>query len=737
MGMLGDDLILERIAKARARLAGLDIAGMAVAATDKVPLDLAPAHERVERREFLRRALGDPVEADRVFERIIQGNELQDIAYFEKGLIAARSVCRVVIGGRRGNYGTGFLVAPDVLLTNNHVLPDGSVAALSRAEFNFERDRFGKDIEPVEYRLDPARLFHTDTKLDFSVVAMTPRADQPLERFGHCPLIADLGKVTEGEWLTIIQHPGGDRKQVCVRENRMLHCGPDVLWYSTDTLGGASGSPVYNNDWLVVALHHSGVPEEKDGVIQTVQGRDFVSGRDNESDIKWIANEGIRVSRIVGALRAALPDHLLLQPIFAARPESAADAFAAPLTSVPAAITPSHAIALFRKDPPMPTPPNRSVTVTLDIAEDGAVSLRNAAPHTEALLDGALERRRAASGQRPPDIDVPFVADYSDRHGFIAGFLADDADKAGDLLTPLPGLTDSSIAAPLLADEKAHVLKYHGMSIVIHKERRFALYSAASVDFANRFDMGRPSDNWRIDPRISAKHQIGEFYYRSNNFDRGHLTRREDMEYGRSDLSPAKSRIAALQSAADTCHFTNCTPQHSQFNQSKELWQGLERHLLESAIKTKGFRAQIFTGPVLEEDDPVYDRFPDIQYPVRYWKIAVARSEVNGKDQLFAAGFILDQRNVIARFGIEAVEVPFEPYKTFQVKISEIELLTGLKFGAGMNGEQRLSDFDPLEKASITPTLRRRRTRLEESTGAPTTLPEGYVPLDQLTDLIV
>ena len=30
-----------------------------------------------------------------------------------------------------------------------------------------------------------------------------------LSRYGFLPLIASTGKVLEGEWLTIIQHPGG------------------------------------------------------------------------------------------------------------------------------------------------------------------------------------------------------------------------------------------------------------------------------------------------------------------------------------------------------------------------------------------------------------------------------------------------------------------------------------------------------------------------------------------------
>src|SRR4029450_846983 len=112
--------------------------------------------------------------------------------------------------------------------------------------------------------------------------------------------------------------------------------------------------------------------------------------------------------------------------------------------------------------------------------------------------------------------------------------------------------------------------------------------------FGGRFDMSRPEDNWRVDPRIQAEHQITNFYYKKNQFDRGHLTRREDLEFG-------ATAVKALQSAADTMHWTNATPQHKGFNQSKELWQGVERHLLEEAILQEAFNAQVITGPILEE----------------------------------------------------------------------------------------------------------------------------------------
>ncbi len=59
------------------------------------------------------------------------------------------------------------------------------------------------------------------------------------------------------------------------------------------------------------------------------------------------------------------------------------------------------------------------------------------------------------------------------------------------------------------------------------------------------------------------------------------------------------------------------------------------------------------------------------------------RQTVNPQNKLMATAYILDQTDVIKRSGIspkEALEGPFGAYKTFQVKISEVERLTHLTF---------------------------------------------------------
>jgi endonuclease G len=175
-------------------------------------------------------------------------------------------------------------------------------------------------------------------------------------------------------------------------------------------------------------------------------------------------------------------------------------------------------------------------------------------------------------------------------------------------------------------------LKYTHFSIVVNGERKLAYYTAVNIDGATWRKIDRTTgeslaesaeatETWYQDPRIDPDEQSDQSMYSAQKparvFDRGHLVRREDPNWG--TLSRAR------KANADTFHFTNCTPQQFEFNERAKYWAGIENYILDNA-KAENEKVTVITGPVLRDDDPAYR---GLQVPMAFWKILV-RVE-NGK----------------------------------------------------------------------------------------------------------
>jgi V8-like Glu-specific endopeptidase len=223
-----------------------------------------------------------PVEFDapdnNTLEKIIGVSNLQSIAWLQRGLEAAKSVCRVVTPN---GLGTGFLVEGGKVFTNHHVIPDVRTAAESRLEFNYEEDS-SNVIQPIySYELNSKSLVANE-ELDFALVEIESNSEAlPISDWGY--LKPDIAAIPgKGEHVTIIQHPNGGLKQIAVTANQIVNVFEHRLQYTTDTLPGSSGSPVFNDHWHVIALHHAG-------------GNLITNNRGN----RMFANEGILIRDII------------------------------------------------------------------------------------------------------------------------------------------------------------------------------------------------------------------------------------------------------------------------------------------------------------------------------------------------------------------------------------------------------------------------------------------------------
>lgn len=227
------------------------------------------------------------------------------------------------------------------------------------------------------------------------------------------------------------------------------------------------------------------------------------------------------------------------------------------------------------------------------------------------------------------------------------------------------GFSSTFLAAPVLAPaaptrRAVRRLDYTHFTVWLDPVRRLALSTAVNIDGASLRDLGR-GDDWHLDERVPESEQTGPEVYARNDLDRGHLVRRRDPVWG-ADAAGANR---------DSFCYTNAAPQASGFNQSKELWLGLETMVFEYA-EVHDTRLCVFTGPVLADEDPVYR---GVGLPRRFWKIAVWSPDGDG---LAASGYVLDQSALIESFGREGALPALGGFRTFQVPIAEIGGLTGL-----------------------------------------------------------
>ncbi|QIR36918.1 trypsin-like peptidase domain-containing protein [Tolypothrix sp. PCC 7910] len=227
-----------------------------------------------------------------IFEKIIGENTLRPISFLQHGLEVARSVAYIGVRTSQERWsGTGFLVAPNLLLTNNHVLPSSDLLSGTILRFNYEENFQGEAQITDEYRPKSKGIFHTNQSLDYTVVEI---AGEPGKKWGWLQLSRLPTEIRRDSRVNIIQHPQGQPKQISLQNNFVQYVGGNVVQYVTSTLQGSSGSPVLNDFWEVIALHHAG-----GNILEpTTQQRYF-------------RNEGILIESILSDLPSEILDLLI------------------------------------------------------------------------------------------------------------------------------------------------------------------------------------------------------------------------------------------------------------------------------------------------------------------------------------------------------------------------------------------------------------------------------------------
>src|SRR5690606_386896 len=137
-------------------------------------------------------------------------------AFLRRGDRVGRAVVKIL--RRDGAAGTGFLVAPGILLTNNHVLPDRVTAETAQVSANFEAEPTDDpDGRPVVVPLRPDDLFVTNPDLDFTFCGV-----RGLDHLGTIAPDRNSLNMRRSDYVNIIQHPRGRPKEVALQDNQVV-----------------------------------------------------------------------------------------------------------------------------------------------------------------------------------------------------------------------------------------------------------------------------------------------------------------------------------------------------------------------------------------------------------------------------------------------------------------------------------------------------------------------------------
>ncbi|HLO59230.1 MAG TPA: DNA/RNA non-specific endonuclease [Bacteroidales bacterium] len=618
---------------------------------------------------------------DFAFERAIGNNDSLYSNFAELIALTKRKVGRIVQkeDNKITGYATGFMVSKSLMLTNWHVFKNKGIAEESEVHFFYEYDMQGHPLSPVIFSFDTTQFFNNED-LDYCFVAVKPfdvSGRVSLQDIGYLFLDGTLGKIGDKdvECLNIIHHPQGDYKQISIRENTFVDIDETKIMYKTDTAPGSSGSPVFNDQWQVVGLHHKSIAKmSSDGQNYLDKNDLIIPIIDDKIDVTrivWEKNEGIRIS-------------VILKHIFSKNPGNAS------LKTL--TVPPLYENLEFVISNSSSSKSKTDKIILNDSSKNLVVSIPTAALDSERSIELSLSSKLITKGpiikdtvevNKTDDLllevakaEKENAVDFSKCRGYDSNFLG--------VAIPLPQPKNKILKQIAMLKDKTIELKYFNYSIIFNAVFKMPLISAVNVegDASKRLDDSKRNDDWLRDNRIDIECQLFDKFYSKSNFDKGHMSRFEDANWG-------DTKSDALRNGIHTCFYTNACPQVVALNRAAGIWGKLEKAVLEKGItKEAGKQAKmtVFNGPIFNEEK---DRiFKGVVIPIEFYKVIVWLDD-NNKPK--ATAFKLSQEMLVdpikfdesMRVEQEALDIDKDvKFKNFQCSIKMLSRLTNIDFKA-------------------------------------------------------
>jgi tetratricopeptide (TPR) repeat protein len=212
-------------------------------------------------RQALLRSSGGSIDAA-ALEKVFGNASYEPFAWLKTAVNTCTSVIKIRSRVGRG-IGTGFVVeggdflpawqGKKLILTNHHVVSPGAVFPGSVAP---EGSAAFSEVLNKSYPLKKLLNTSPPQLLDYSILEAEGLEDKDL------PAIPLLFKVPAGmKRVYIIGHPEAKDLSISLQDSNFTGANSTYLHYKTPTVGGNSGSPVFEpQDWQAIGLHHAGKP---------------------------------------------------------------------------------------------------------------------------------------------------------------------------------------------------------------------------------------------------------------------------------------------------------------------------------------------------------------------------------------------------------------------------------------------------------------------------------------------
>ncbi|WP_257387029.1 S1 family peptidase [Tahibacter caeni] len=234
-------------------------------------------HSEATRSIVLDAGQAERLQRDGALEKDFSGENQFSLYTLGKMAAACASIGSVSRASDGRARGTGFLLdqrvfwpelpSEPVFVTNAHVISESVDEALrpSEARISFEvaaaalESRRTYRVEKILFHSEPGQLgelLPTCDALDICIVRLSP---SPV---GMSGLKIAEGMPPRGPYTRayVVGHPRGRPLQISLHDSRLLDYDelPRLIHYRTPTEPGSSGSPVFDEHWDVIGVHHAG-----------------------------------------------------------------------------------------------------------------------------------------------------------------------------------------------------------------------------------------------------------------------------------------------------------------------------------------------------------------------------------------------------------------------------------------------------------------------------------------------